>query len=110
MSQNPNGARAQSNPIETGRNEQLVHVRYEDLLRAIGGYIDKHGLTDVLITQIPDGVLLKGTAIEQQPRGASEKITAVLFTNDDVIGLLDESTRRRGNTDKLRLRGHSHNL
>jgi hypothetical protein len=92
-----------SQTIDTGRSEQLVHVRYEDLLRAIGNYIDRYGLTDVLITQIPDGVLLKGNQIDRTARIPVERITAVLFTNDDVVALLDESLARRGQTDKLRM-------
>jgi hypothetical protein len=88
--------RASVQPIDTGRDENLKHVRYEDLLRAIGGYVDQHGLTDVLVTQIPDGVLLKATAIDQSPRGAVERITSVLFTNEDILAILDESMRKRG--------------
>jgi hypothetical protein len=94
MSESPNGRMTRA--IETGRSDELRGVRYEDLLRALGGYIDQHGLADVLITQIPDGVLLKGTVIERTPRGAVERITSILFTNDDVLALLQESQRRRG--------------
>jgi hypothetical protein len=85
--------------IETGRSEQLRSVRYEDLLRALGGYIDQHGLADVVITQIPDGVLVKGTVIDRTSRGAFERITSILFTNDDILALLEESLRRRGQPD-----------
>jgi hypothetical protein len=88
--------------IETGRSDELRGVRYEDLLRALGSYIDQHGFADVLITQIPDGVLLKGTIIDRTPRGAVERITSILFTNDDVLALLAESLRRRGQTDTPR--------
>ena len=91
-------------PFDTGRNEALRHVRYEDLLRAVGSYIDQHGFTDVLVTQLPDGVLLKGTVIDRSRRSANERISAVLFTNDDVVALLDASERRRGSTDQLRSR------
>ena len=88
-------------PFGTGRNEHLVHVRYEDLLRAIGGYIDQHGVTDVLITQIPQGVLLKGTVIEQRHGAPAERITAVMFSNDQIIEMLEESARKRGKTGPL---------
>ncbi|MGH9176039.1 MAG: hypothetical protein ACRD1H_16855 [Vicinamibacterales bacterium] len=102
MAQNPVGNL--SHAIDTGRNEALRHVRYEDLLRAVGSYVDLNGFTDVLVTQIPDGVLLKGTVIDRSTRSANEKITAILFTNDDIIALLDESLQRRGQTDQLRSR------
>jgi hypothetical protein len=91
-----------SGGIDTGRNEALVHVRYEDLMRAIGHYVDEHGLTDVLVTQIPDGVLLKGSVIDRGRSGPIERITAVLFTNEDILSLLETASKRRGNTDRLR--------
>jgi hypothetical protein len=90
-----------SGPIETGRSEDLVHVRYEDLLRAIGHYVDQHGWTDVLITQVPQGVLLKGTVLDQRPTGPLERIAAVMFSNDDIVRMLEENAKRRGNTGKL---------
>jgi hypothetical protein len=89
-------------PFDSGRIEALRHVRYEDLLRAVGSYIDQHGFTDVLITQLPDGVLLKGTVIDRSMHVPHERISAVLFTNEDVVKLLDASARRRGQTDRLR--------
>lgn len=90
--------------FDNGRVEALRQVRYEDLLRAVGNYIDQHGFTDVLVTQLPDGVLLKGTVIDRSNRMANERITAVLFTNDDVMALLDANAQRRGKTDQLRSR------
>ena len=91
-------------PFDTGRNDVLRHVRYEDVLRAVGSYIDQHGFADVVITQLPDGILLKGTVVDRTNRNANERIAAVLFTNDDVIELLDASERKRGSTDQLRSR------
>jgi hypothetical protein len=82
--------------IETGRAERLVNVRYEDLLRAVGSYIDEHEWHDVLITQLPDGVLLKGMTIDSsQQVGRVERVVSVLFTNEDVVRLLDEGVARR---------------
>lgn len=95
----PNGT------IDTGRAERLRNVRYEDLLRAIGGYIDEHGISDLVLTQIPDGVLVKGTAIEQRPGGPLERITAIVFTNDDVVTLLESSEKKRGGSGQSRHRG-----
>ena len=94
----------EAQPFDTGRSEALRHVRYEDLLRAVGSYIDQHGFNDVLVTQLPEGVLLKGTIIDRTNRFANARISAVLFTNDDVIALLEASARRRGSTDQLRTR------
>lgn len=81
--------------IETGRAERLVNVRYEDLLRVIGYFIDQHKWHDVLVTQLPDGILLKGIIVESTPQGMVERVNATLFTNDQVVELLDEGFRRR---------------
>lgn len=82
--------------IETGRADRLANVRYEDLLRVVGYFVDQHKWHDVLVTQIPEGMLLKGIALEPTPQGMVERIHARLFTNDDIVQLLDESFRRRG--------------
>lgn len=87
--------------IDTGRSADLDHVRYEDLMRALGSYVDQHGISDVVITQIPDGILLKGTMIDRSRAQPVEKITATLFTNKDVVELLRSSEKRRG-TGRLR--------
>jgi hypothetical protein len=81
--------------IETGRAERLVNVRYEDLLRVIGYFIDEHKWKDIVLTQLPDGVLLKGLIIESTPQGMVERIEGKLFTNDVVVEMLDAGFRRR---------------
>jgi hypothetical protein len=81
--------------IETGRAERLVNVRYEDLLRVVGYYVDEHKWHDVVLTQIPDGMLLKGVVVEATPQGNVERVTAILFTNDMIVELLNEGYRRR---------------
>jgi hypothetical protein len=91
--------------FDNGRNERLRHVRYEDLMRVVGHYIDEHGYSDVVVTQIPDGMLLKGIVIDRTARGATERIAAVVFTNDDILALLEESAKRRGTTGQLRSPG-----
>lgn len=101
MSQNKSGSHLYV--IDTGRTEALAQVRYEDLMRALGSYIDEHGLAEVLITQIPSGILLKGTMIDRSRAHPVEKITSTLFTNDDVAALLKKSEKRRG-TGQLRPR------
>ena len=34
--------------------------RYEDILRAIGRYVDEHELQDVVLVQLESGILLRG--------------------------------------------------
>jgi hypothetical protein len=77
----------------------LDGIRYEDLLRAVGNYIDQHGYTDVLVTQLPDGVLLKGTVIDRSVSAPHERIASVMFSNADLLELLAESERRRSAGD-----------
>ena len=101
MGESPNDTpRPALRVIETGRAERLVNVRYEDLLRVVGYFVDQHKWHDVLVTQVPDGILLKGLAIEQTPQGAIERIQAIHFTNDQIVGMLDEGFRRREAVDE----------
>lgn len=80
-----------------GRGGPGDHIRYEDVLRAIGSYVDQNHWHDILITQLPDGVLLRGMVEQPTPQGLSARVVALLFTHDDIAEMLRAAeTRRRG--------------
>lgn len=47
----------------------LAKTDYQDVLRAIGLFIDEHGYTDVRIIEIEDGLVLQGRIREQKGIG-----------------------------------------
>jgi len=80
-------------------NDNLPNVRYEDLLRAVGHYLDQHGYTDVLVTMLPDGVLVKGAIVDNTADAPRERVASVTFSNAELVELLTESERRRSAAD-----------
>ena len=78
--------------------DELRDVRYEDLLRAVGRYLDQHGYADVLVTKLPDGVLVKGTVTDRTAVIPREHVASVMFSSADVLQLVAESERLRASS------------
>ena len=75
-------------------------VRYEDILRAIGRYIDTNNLQDVILLQSPEGILLRGyRPAELAQRGPS--LMQHLFTAADIAAIDEEARKRRGTGSRL---------
>jgi hypothetical protein len=75
--------------------------RYEDILRAIGHFIDEHDLQDVVILQTDQGILLRGY---HRPRPGDPTPTSFVnhtFTSDEISRIHEASKRRRGTGSKL---------
>ncbi len=82
-----------------GSSEYLF--RYEDILRAIGRYIDGHHLQDVVLLQLDSGVLLRG--LRPASNTASKELVEHLFTAKEMmehvftpedLKRIDEAARR----------------
>lgn len=68
---------------------------YQDVLRAIGYFIDEHGYTDVRIMEIDDGLVLQGRVAERKELGKSSYDT-FLITDEDLKEMVRDAFRRRG--------------
>jgi hypothetical protein len=57
--------------------------RYEDILRAIGRYVDTKGIQDVVLLQLEEGILLRGL----QPSGerGGKQLVEQLFTSKELV-------------------------
>ncbi|ABU58350.1 MULTISPECIES: hypothetical protein [Roseiflexus] len=73
----------------------LEKTDYQDVLRAIGLYIDEHGYTDVRIIEIEDGLVLQGRVREKKEIGTSSYET-FLITDDDLKEMVRTAAERRG--------------
>ncbi|MFO7271475.1 hypothetical protein [Sphaerobacter thermophilus] len=74
--------------------------RYEDILRAIGRYIDMNNIQDVILLQSEDGILLRG----YRPAAAGRHGPALiqyLFTPADLQAIDEEARQRRGTGSPL---------
>ncbi|MBX6341364.1 MAG: hypothetical protein IRY97_02815 [Thermomicrobiaceae bacterium] len=80
---------------------QTGHLyRYEDILRAIGRYIDANQLQDVILLQSDEGILLRGF---RRPRGGAHGHTLVqhLFTPEELAAIDEAARKRRGAGSRL---------
>ena len=68
---------------------------YQDVLRALGYFIDDHGYTDVRIIETDDGVVLQGRVAERHEIGESSYDT-FLITDEDVKVMVRDAFMRRG--------------
>jgi hypothetical protein len=68
---------------------------YQDVLRALGSFIDDHGYTDVRIVETEDGLVLQGRVIERREIGESSYDT-YLITDEDIKVMVRDAFQRRG--------------
>jgi hypothetical protein len=68
---------------------------YQDVLRALGYFIDDHGYTDVRIIETDEGVVLQGRVAERHEIGESSYDT-FLITDEDVKVMVRDAFLRRG--------------
>ncbi len=70
-------------------------VDYEDVLRAIGHFIDEHSFKEVCIIELEEGILVRGLVYSAHRAGARTISEAYLFTNEDIDRILEEAYKRR---------------
>jgi len=72
----------------------LSKTDYQDVLRAIGHYIDQQQFSNVRLLETEEGIILQGTSIGHE-RG-DFKAETYLLTSEDLESLLREAYARRG--------------
>ena len=75
-------------------------VDYEDVLRAIGHFIDEHNFKEVCILELEEGILVRGLVYTANRTGYRTISEAYLFTNEDIDRILEEAYQRRGRVAK----------
>jgi hypothetical protein len=71
-------------------------MRYGDVFRAVGNYLDASGFRDVTLVETPDGFLVKGMLLQSAEHAMVLQPATYLFTNDDLDALLEQALERRG--------------
>jgi hypothetical protein len=75
--------------------------RYEDILRAIGKYIDEEGLQDVIVLQTEDEIRVHGYRNVSAAGGLRPHLVEHTFTAEEIKQIDEESRRRRGSGSRL---------
>jgi len=68
---------------------------YQDVLRALGSFIDEHGYSDVRIVETEDGLVIQGRVVDRREIGESSYDT-YLITDDDIKVMVRDAFQRRG--------------
>ena len=68
---------------------------YQDVLRALGSFIDDHGYSDIRIIETEDGLVIQGRVTDRREIGESSYET-YLITDDDIKEMVRDAFRRRG--------------
>ena len=68
---------------------------YQDVLRALGSFIDDHGYSDVRIVETEDGLVIQGRVVDRREIGESSYDT-YLITDDDIKLMVRDAFQRRG--------------
>lgn len=68
---------------------------YQDVLRTIGHYIDRHQFTGIRLIETEDGIILQGKVSKGGIRGAKSTET-YLLNSRDLQDLMREAYGRRG--------------
>ncbi len=81
--------------------EGVSQTDYQDVLRALGRFIDLNGYIDVRLMETEDGIIFQG-----RPRAARAKpgtqFETFLITDDDLNQLLHEAYDQRGKGDMIK--------
>jgi hypothetical protein len=75
-------------------------MRYEDVFRALGHYIDANRFKDIVIVEVPEGFLIKGQVTQETAAGFIAVPQTYLFTNEDIDIILEDSSKRRRSTPR----------
>lgn len=74
----------------------LSKTDYQDVLRAIGHYIDQQQFSNIRLLETEEGIILQGTAMARERGGGELKAETYLLTSEDLESLLREAYARRG--------------
>jgi hypothetical protein len=75
--------------------------RYEDILRAIGKYIDDEGLQDVVVLQAENEIQVHGYRNVSSTGGLRPRLIQHTFTAEEIKQIDEESRKRRGSGSRL---------
>jgi hypothetical protein len=83
-------------------NKPARHLyRYEDILRAVGQFIDDEGIQDVIVMQKNDELHVHGYRNVSPSGGLNPVLVERRFSAEEIQQIDEESRRRRGTRSRL---------
>lgn len=88
--------------MSSDNNNPESHLyRYEDILRAIGRYIDEEGLQDVVVLQSENEIDVHGYRNVSASGGLRPRLIQHTFTAEEIRKIDEASRKRRGGGSRL---------
>jgi hypothetical protein len=75
---------------------------FEEVFRSIGAFLDRRGMRDILLLEVPDGYVVQGlVATQSGVSGWTETMGAVVketltYLDEDIAKFMEEAVKRRG--------------
>lgn len=73
----------------------LSRSDYQDVLRALGYFIDEQGYTDVRILENEEGLIFQGRKIHPETKSVASSFDTFLITDNEIREMVRESYKRR---------------
>jgi hypothetical protein len=75
---------------------------FEEVFRSVGAFLDRRGMRDILLLEVPDGYVVQGLVTSQGTTSAwSETVGSVVketltYLDEDIAKFMEEAVKRRG--------------
>jgi hypothetical protein len=73
----------------------LAHSDYQDVLRALGYFIDENGYVDVRIVESDDGLVFQGRSTKRPSHDSKSPFDTFLITDGEIKEMVRGSYKRR---------------
>ncbi len=77
----------------------LSGVPYEEIMQAIGHFIDMNSLREITLVELREGILVKGISYTAERSGYQTISQSYLFTTEDLERIVNENDERRKQTE-----------
>lgn len=75
---------------------------FEEVFRSIGAFLDRRGMKDILLLEVPDGYVVQGLVATQGSTGSWSEVVGTLvketltYLDEDIARFMEEAIKRRG--------------
>ena len=73
----------------------LSRIPYEEVMQAIGHFIDQKSIRQITLVELNEGILIKGTSFVADRAGYQSDSQSFLFTHEDLERIVNENYERK---------------
>lgn len=78
---------------------------FEEVFRSIGAFLDRRGMRDILLLEVPDGYVVQGLVATESSSGSWSEVVGSMvketltYIDEDIAKFMEEGAKRRGTGD-----------